>query len=168
MNKISAVFVLFVILTSPPLYAQEEKPRRMSLGDLGFLVGHWKGSKKMGSPEEIWLPARKGVMTGFFRWPSMQGRYVMEVLTARVEGKHVVFRFKHFDPDITPWESTANTYHLTDMDGRCATLTGVDTPDAVPAVMQYCLESSKRLVFRGADKDTPIKESDFVIEFMRQ
>ena len=141
--------------------------RRYRLGDMAFLEGHWRGSKEMGEPEEIWLPASKGVMTGFFRWPAVQGRYVLELLTITEEDKHVVFRFKHFDPDIRPWEQTANVYHLTEMDGRCATLTGIDTPPSVPAVQQYCLESARRLVFRGAAAGVPLENGDFVIEFTR-
>ncbi len=163
-----SIILLGITLFSLSASAWAQKPRQFTLGDLAFLKGHWQGSREMGSPEEIWLPARDGVMTAFFRWPSVRGRYVLELLTATVEDKHVVFRFKHFDPDITPWEKTANTYHLTEMDGRCATLTGVDTPASVPSVMQYCLESAKRLVFRGADADTPIDKTDFVIEFTRK
>ena len=155
----------FICLLAASVGAED---RKFSLDDLSILPGHWRASEAMGGPEELWLPVRAGVMTGFFRWPSVQGHYVLEVLTAmEVDGK-VIFRFKHFDPDITPWEKEeANTYELTGAADGCVVLTGIDTSDKVPAVMLYCRVGSDSLVFRGADKITLIAETDFVIEFSR-
>ena len=137
-----------------------------SLDDLAFMVGHWKGDEAIGGPEEGWLPPANSVMVGVFRWPSVQGRYVIELLTITQEEDGVIFRFKHFDPDVTPWEKDrANTYKLTEVAGGCATFTGLDNSDRVPATMQYCRTDTETLVFRGAGKDQPIDETDFVVTF---
>ena len=137
-----------------------------SLDDLSFMVGHWKGDEAMGGPEEGWLPPANGVMVGVFRWPSVGGRYVIELLTIAAEEDGIIFRFKHFDPDVTAWEKDrANTYRLTEVTGDCATFAGLDNSDRVPATMQYCRLGAETLVFRGAAKDQPISETDFVVTF---
>lgn len=137
-----------------------------SLDDLAFMVGHWKGDEAMGGPEEGWLPPAKGVMVGVFRWPSVGGRYVIELLTIAEEEGGIIFRFKHFDPDVTSWEKDrANTYKLAEVVDGCATFAGLDTPENVPATIQYCRTDAETLVFKGAEKDQALSESDFVLTF---
>ena len=75
-----------------------------SLADLSFMLGHWQGDPGEGGFEEIWLPEAEGVMTGFFRWPSVRGHYVLELTTITSIDAEIVLRFKHFNPDITTWE----------------------------------------------------------------
>jgi tetratricopeptide (TPR) repeat protein len=163
----AALMFALVLLSSTQLATASE--RRFVLEDTRFMVGHWRAAESMGAPEELWLPPRAGVMTGFFRWPSVQGQYVLELLTIAETEQGVLLRFKHFNPDVTAWEKqAANTYVLTAAADDCVVFTGIDTPANVPAVMQYCRPRPDALVFRGADADTPVEKADFVIPFVRQ
>lgn len=155
----STVVTLALLLVIPATQAAD-----YSLSDLDFMVGHWQGDTD--EFEEIWLPPAGNVMTGFFRWPSVQGRYVLELLTIMEENNNVVFRFKHFDPDITAWEKDeALTYLLSSLEQDCVTFTGQDLPDNVPATFEYCRLDTETLRFRGASMDQSLDESDFVLVF---
>lgn len=159
---------IMTLMLGVGLWAQipEARAADYTLDDLSFMVGHWKGDEAMGGPEEGWLPPAKGVMVGVFRWPSVGGRYVIELLTITQEDDGIIFRFKHFDPDVTPWEKDrANTYKLAEVIDGCATFAGLDTPDHVPATIQYCRTDAETLVFRGAEKGQALSESDFVLTF---
>ena len=154
--------LLALVFFVPAVHAADYK-----LSDLEFMVGHWQAEDS--SYEEIWLPSAEGVMTGFFRWPSVRGRYVIELLTITTIDDKVVFRFKHFDPDITAWEKDeALTYLLTNLQQDCATFTGQDLPDNVPAVFEYCRLDMNTFRFRGASRDQSLDDSNFVLVFIKK
>ena len=137
-----------------------------SLADLSFMLGHWQGDPGEGGFEEIWLPEAEGVMTGFFRWPSVRGHYVLELTTITSIDAEIVLRFKHFNPDITTWEEgQALAYTLTSLAGECVLFSGTDLPDNVPALMEYCRLDPDTLRFRGAGKGQSIQDADFILLF---
>ena len=151
------------LLGSGPANAAEEP----TLADFDFMVGHWANPEAEG-PEEIWLAPARGVMSGMMRWASAGGggTYVLELLTMVEEEAGIRFYFKHFDPQITPWEKNeANTYKLVGLEDRCARFELLNVNPIVPAVMQYCRLNATTLEFRGADAETPLAESDFVLTF---
>ena len=140
-----------------------------TLDDLSFMVGHWASPNA--GPEEIWTAPAGGVMTGMMRWASAggSGRYVLELLTMVEEEAGIRFYFKHFDPDITPWEKDeANTYKLVALEDDCARFELISENPRVAAVQQYCRLDATTLEFRGTDKETPLAETDFVLTFTLQ
>ncbi len=164
LRHLSATGLMGWLLVASIAFA--EAPPKLS--DLDFMLGQWQGSAEMGGPEELWLPAVGGVMTGVFRWPSAGGRYVLELLTIAEEVDGVIFRFKHFDPDITPWEKdAANTYRLAEVVRDCATFAGVETSAQVPATIQYCRTNDTTLVFRGATAGQAVTDAGFTLEYQR-
>ena len=132
------------------------------LDDLAFMVGHWRGEGAR-APEEQWYPPRDGVMPGFFRWPT-GGRHVLELLAFEETATGVTFRFRHFDPDITPWETEeSNTYDVTRVADDCLYMERTSAADAAPAGIRYCRVDEETLVFTGRGRDEAWDEAGFVL-----
>lgn len=163
---VAAVFTAAFLLTGSPSQAEAQP----TLADFGFMVGHWSAEGGKG-PEEIWIAPAGGVMSAMMRWASAGGSgiYVLELITIREEEAGLRLYFKHFDPEITPWEKKeANTYDVVKVEDECARFELVNENPKVPAVMQYCRLDATTLEFRGADAETPIDETDFVLTFKLQ
>jgi hypothetical protein len=71
---------------------------------MAWLVGHWRGDGLGGRSEEVWSPAERGVMIGMYRNTKDGSAVFYEFLTLREEASSLVFRLKHFNPDMTGWE----------------------------------------------------------------
>ncbi len=163
--NVAAVLTAVLLMMGGPVRAEAQP----SLSDLGFMVGHW--TSPGAGPEEIWVAPAGGVMSGMMRWASAggSGRYVLELLTMVEEEAGIRFYFKHFDPDITPWEKNeANTYKLVGLEDDCARFELINQNPKVAAVMQYCRLDATTLEFRGTDAETPLDETGFVLTFTLQ
>jgi hypothetical protein len=104
MRRAVAVFVLVLAtlpLTIASALAQGSAPAA-SLQDLSWLAGHWVGTTASGQHiEEMWMPARDGLMIGSFRWELGQGRWLFEFMSldtgTAAAPAPLTFRLKHFD-----------------------------------------------------------------------
>jgi hypothetical protein len=75
------------------------------LARAAFLAGRWRGLRGDDVCEELWLPPECGSMGGVFRWIGENGVRFWELTTIAEDAEHgLVFRMRHFDPDLTPWE----------------------------------------------------------------
>lgn len=156
---------LLFVATVVPAGAQD---RPVTLDDLSFMVGHWKGEGGEYAPEEIWLPPAAGVQAGFFRWPQENGPYVLEALTFVEEGDGVTFYFKHMDPEITPWEKAhANTYRVERVADGCLTMTLISDSPGVPAGIRYCRLDEHTLQFTGIAEGETYDNAEFVLTLNR-
>jgi hypothetical protein len=75
------------------------------IDSLSWLVGHWYGQGLGGTCEELWSRPVDGSMMGMFRFikDGKPGFYEFMVIT---EDKDCVrIKIKHFNPDLTGWES---------------------------------------------------------------
>ncbi len=74
---------------------------------LAFLAGHWVSESPDGSViEEHWLEPAGGSTTGVLRWRNAAGDVsLLEILTIRTEDGRGVFRWRHFDKDLKPWDA---------------------------------------------------------------
>ena len=163
---VAAVITAAFLIAGGPANAEAQP----TLADFGFMVGHWANPESEG-PEEIWTAPAGGAMSGMMRWASAGGSgiYVLELLTIVEEEAGIRFYFKHFDTHITPWEKNeANTYKLVGLEESCARFELTNLNPKVPAVFQYCRLDPTTLEFRGADAETPIDETDFVLRFTLQ
>ena len=163
-THVAAAVAAFMVAGMPAQAASAEA--QPTLADLGFMVGHW--ASPGAGPEEIWVAPSGGAMSGMMRWASAggSGRYVLELLSMVEEEAGIRFYFKHFDTDITPWEKNqANTYKLVGLENNCARFELVNENPKVPAVQQYCRLDATTLEFRGADTETPLAETGFVLTF---
>ncbi len=75
--------------------------------DLAFLAGYWVSESPNGSViEEHWFEPVNGSITGMLRWRNAAGEVgLLEILTIQTEDGAGVFRWRHFDKHLTPWES---------------------------------------------------------------
>ena len=93
MNK-----TLGILLFLLPISVYSAEP---DVAQLEWLVGHWQGDGFGGTSEEIWSPARDGVMMGMFRHHKADGSLnFYEFMTIDSDG----LKLKHFNPDMTGWE----------------------------------------------------------------
>jgi len=86
-----------------------EKPGAATSADMAWLAGHWTGEGLGGFVEEMWTPARNGVMLGAFRLVRDGKPAFYELMTIVEEDQSLVLRVKHFNPDMTGWEEKDET-----------------------------------------------------------
>ena len=73
-----------------------------ALADLDWLAGRWVGTMANGRHiEEMWMPARDGLMIGSFRWERGNGRWLFEFMSLDTAGAEssggLLLRLKHYD-----------------------------------------------------------------------
>ncbi|WP_425407811.1 DUF6265 family protein [Hyphococcus sp.] len=75
------------------------------IGDLSWLIGHWKGAGLGGKSEEIVSPPLDGQMMGMFRQTKPDGTLMFYefYLFAEIDDT-LVLKIKHFNPDLKGWE----------------------------------------------------------------
>ena len=79
-----------------------------SMEDYSWLVGHWKGDGFGGESEEIWTEPVDGTMMGMYRHYK-DGKVVFyEFMLMSRDG----LKLKHFNPDITAWETKEDFVHF--------------------------------------------------------
>ena len=91
--------------------------KQAALTDFAWLAGRWEG--KLGAPgsdkqltaEQEWMAPKNGTMQGFFRLTDNEKTIVIELFTIRETASGIVFYFRHFSPELKPWEET-EAYHL--------------------------------------------------------
>ncbi len=102
-----AHMVLFLLLSGFAL-AGNENSTQSDLARASWLAGHWQGDGFGGTSEEVWSKPVNGVMMGMFRLHDAEGELVFyEFMTIDHEG----LKLKHFNPDMTGWETEDE--HLT-------------------------------------------------------
>lgn len=74
---------------------------------LAFLAGYWVAESPDGSViEEHWFEPVDGSITGMLRWRNGANEIgLLEILTINIEEDDGVFRWRHFDRYLNPWES---------------------------------------------------------------
>ncbi|PYT93036.1 MAG: hypothetical protein DMG36_11930 [Acidobacteria bacterium] len=91
--------------------------KAVTLADFAWLSGRWEGqlgapgSEKQLSAEQQWMPPKNGTMQGFFRLTDNEKTIVIELFTIRETAAGIIFYFRHFSPELKPWEGT-EAYHL--------------------------------------------------------
>lgn len=77
--------------------------------DLAWLEGTWRSESNGGVVEENWFAPSHGNITGMLRWINAEGEVtLLELLTINTENGRPVFRWRHFDAELTPWASEAD------------------------------------------------------------
>jgi hypothetical protein len=87
-----------------------EPPAKATIESAAFLVGRWVGSGFGGCAEESVLPAANGQMVGMFRQMKPDGTlWFYEFYTVVETDGSLVFRIKHFGPDLVGWEEKSQS-----------------------------------------------------------
>jgi len=88
-----------------------------SLEDFSWLAGRWEGhlgpppAEKQMTAEQQWMAPKNGTMQGFFRLTDAEKTIVIELFTIRETPGGIEFYFRHFSPELKPWEEK-EAYHL--------------------------------------------------------
>lgn len=79
------------------------------LADLGWLAGRWVGKWGPRTAEQTWTPPQAGQILGTFRLFEDDHTLLVELYTLDQKSGGVQLRFRHFTPDLVPWEKSAAT-----------------------------------------------------------
>lgn len=81
-----------------------------SLADAAWLVGRWTGEGLGAEAEELYLAPAGGAMPGLFRLTRADGTVMFyEILLLLEQDGSLVYRLKHFHPDLAGWEERTET-----------------------------------------------------------
>jgi len=59
--------------------------------------------------EQQWMAPKNGTMQGFFRLTDAEKTIVIELFTIRETPGGIEFYFRHFSPELKPWEEKRPT-----------------------------------------------------------
>ena len=114
-----------------------------TIGELAWMRGDWRGEAFGGRVEEHWLAPDGGSMLGLFRHIGNDGKMrVCEFMMIEQEKDATVYRFRHYNPGLKPWEPDDKPlmFHLVRTTER-------------EAVFEHPGEQDpKRLIYRRAGK----------------
>lgn len=110
-----------------------------TLADIAWLEGSWEGSGVDGAPAtEVYSAARGGQMPAHFRQLNADGTVMFyELITIVERNGSLVYRLKHFNPDLTGWEEQGEVreFPLTARDGDRFTFEGLTYERTGPDTM---------------------------------
>ncbi|MCL1036968.1 DUF6265 family protein [Shewanella submarina] len=72
---------------------------------VAWLAGHWQGTALGGDVEEVWSPPLGDSMMGAFKLTKQGKTQFYELETIVQEEGSLVFRLKHFGPQLVGWEA---------------------------------------------------------------
>jgi hypothetical protein len=94
-------------------------PEPATLADFAWLEGWWRGDWGPRVAEQVWMPSKAGLMLGTFRLVEDDKTLLIELFSLLRKPDGIEFRFRHFTPDLAPWEkSDATILTLERSDGR--------------------------------------------------
>ncbi len=82
---------------------------KAQIDDFAWMAGRWEGNGFGGMVEESWNPPMGGTMVGTFRLVKEEKPNFYEFLTLVPEGESIVYKVKHFHPNLTGWEEKEET-----------------------------------------------------------
>lgn len=116
------------------------------LADLDWLSGHWKQDAKSQLVEELWMPARGGMMLGLNRTSQEKHKAQFEYLRIEQQGDDVVYL-------ASPGGSKPTPFKLAVLEKGHAVF---ENPEHdFPKVIEYRLEDDKLEVSIAADEPGP-------------
>lgn len=90
-----------------------------TLADLAWLEGQWQGKWGPRVAEQTWMAPKAGIMTGLFRLVEGDKTLVLEMFTVVEKPDGINFYFRHFTPELVPWEKgDATLLNLSSSDAK--------------------------------------------------
>ena len=98
-----------------------------TIGDVYWLAGSWLGEGFGGTVEEVWSTPRAGGMMGMFQMIGDEGVIFYEMCQIVEENGSLVLKLKHFNSDLTGWETREETvdFPLVKIEGKTAWFSGL-------------------------------------------
>ncbi len=133
-----------------PADASAPKP---AIANFAWLEGRWRGEWGPRVAEQVWLAPKAGEIVGLFRLVENDKTLVIELFTLVEKDGGVNFYFRHFTPELLPWEkSDATVLHLADFDAN-----KFDFENPVNGM-------PKRAILTRLDADTYVARSEIIPE----
>lgn len=82
---------------------------KATVGDAAWISGRWVGEGFGAVVEEVMSPPAGNAMIGHFRMVGKDGPSFYELVQIREENGSLVYRVKHFNPDLKGWEEKDKT-----------------------------------------------------------
>ena len=121
------------------------------LDNFAWLEGRWRGDWGPRVAEQVWLGPKAGEMLGVFRLVEADKTLVIELFTFVEKSDGVDFYFRHFTPQLLPWEkSDATVLNLAKFD--TTTFDFENLLNAMP----------KRSILTRIDADTYVSRSELI------
>jgi hypothetical protein len=123
------------------------------LSDLAWLEGRWRGEWGPRIAEQVWMAPKAGMMLGDFRVIENDKALAIEIFTLVEKSGGINFYFRHFTPELVPWEKS---------DGTLLKLASADAK-------RFDFENPtnnkpKRAILTRIDADTYIARSEIIPE----
>jgi len=80
-----------------------------TLSDFAWLEGRWRGDWGPRVAEQVWMAPKAGMMLGDFRLIENDKVLVVELFTLVEKKGGINFYFRHFTPELVPWEKSDAT-----------------------------------------------------------
>ena len=136
-----------------PVVPPASPPPKPSLSDFSWLEGRWRGDWGPRVAEQAWLAPAAGTMLGTFRLVENEKVLVIELFTLVEKPDGIDFYFRHFTPELVPWEKAD------------ATLLKLSSVDAKKVSFENPVNGQpKRAILMRVDADTYTSRSEIVPE----
>jgi hypothetical protein len=123
------------------------------LSDFAWLEGRWRGDWGPRVAEQVWMAPKAGMMLGDFRLIENDKVLVVEFFTLVERPGNINFYFRHFTPELVPWEKSD------------ATLLKLAAADPKKSEFENPANGKpKRVVFSRIDADTYTWRSEIIPE----
>lgn len=123
------------------------------LSDFAWLEGRWRGEWGPRVAEQVWMAPKAGMMLGDFRLVENDKVLVVEFFTLVEKPGAINFYFRHFTPELVPWEKSDATL--------------LNLASAEPRKLDFENPANgkpKRVVFTKIDADTFTWHSEIIPE----
>ena len=141
------------VMAAPQTTPAPAPTTKATLADFGWLEGRWRGDWGPRVAEQVWFAPKAGVMTGLFRLVENDKTLVLELFTLVEKAEGIEFFFRHFTPELVPWEkSGATVLNLASLDAK-----KVDFENAVNG-------QPKHAILIRVDADTYTARSEIIPE----
>ncbi|HXZ12845.1 MAG TPA: DUF6265 family protein [Candidatus Sulfotelmatobacter sp.] len=94
---------------APATVVPDSTQPKASIADFSWLEGRWQGTWGPRVAEQTWLAPKAGTMLGTFRLVENEKVLVLELFTLVQKPEGIDFYFRHFTPELVPWEKTDAT-----------------------------------------------------------
>jgi hypothetical protein len=123
------------------------------LSDFAWLEGRWRGEWGPRVAEQVWMGPKAGMMLGDFRLLENDKVLVVEFFTLVEKAGGINFYFRHFTPELVPWEKSDATL----LNLASAELRKLDFENPANG-------KPKRVLFTKIDADTYTWHSEIIPE----
>lgn len=173
-RKYIALFTLLCLVLTCLIFDKSSEPAQAGskarindtpadkLASLSWMAGQWVRSNGKDDLEESWSGPCGDSLMGVFRWVKSGKVWMFEFMTITVDGDDIIFRLRHFDRKLKPWEpqDAPLTYKLKSVSDDEVVFESPEKND--PRRFVYHSPGKDKLVVRlESEKDGKLSGSEF-------